>query len=481
MPLPRLATDAQLDELLDGALTTLAETGFLFQDEELVRMLVRIGCLDEGGGRVRIPRQVVGEMLAPRLAEPERGPEGPPKRSGEWRVQIGTQIAQFYLDPESGRRLTATRDLLAEVTRFAHVWQPGAAVGPALLCRDVPAPVEPIEAVLALAENTDRVATAYVHYAAQIPYLAELGRILTGDAVGFLGICIFAVTPLRLDARACRLLVELTRLGVPVWMGTQPAAGASSPVTAPGTVVLAAAEVLAGWVASFAVDPAMLPGAGICSGVLDMRTADVSYCAPEAMLQDLLCVELFAQRCGGRCHVAGGAGYTDAKWPGLQKAFEVAFEALAIYAYTGAGPYTASGLLESGKTFSPVQFVLDQELGDYLWRFARGVSFEGDALALAAIRDVGLGFRASHLSTDHTLGNWRNIWVPTLLDRGCWQGDAEEREGEERVLRAAWKRYQDVRAAYEPASVGEDRLAAVRAVVESSWRDLCGRERPAPA
>jgi len=474
MALPRLATDEQLRRILDAALQTLETVGFLFQDDDLRARVVEAGGTGGPQGQVFLPRRLVEEVLTPRRAEPEGVPPPGGGRSDGRHAGIGCQIAQFYLDPQTGERLPASRALLAEVVRFGHVWQPGQGIGPALLCRDVPPPVEPLEGVLTIARHTDRVGDGYVHFAEQVPYLAELGRILRDDARALLGMCVFMVTPLRMDVRACRLLTKLVEMGVPPWLGTQPAAGVSAPVTVPGTVVLAAAEILAGWAAAFTVDPQARPGAGICSGVLDMKTANVSYCAPEAMLQDLLCVELFRELCGGRVHVAGGAGYTDAKAPGTQKGFELAFEALATHAYTGHGPWAGSGLLESGKTFSPVQFVLDDELGRYLGWFAGGVDFGGEALALDSILGVGLGLGRSHLSTDHTLAHWRSLYEPRLLDRACLREGEEPGQAEQRLLAAAVERFREVRAAYEPASVPEEQLAAAERVLQDAYRELCG-------
>ena len=478
MPLPRLATDSQLDRLLDAALSALRNVGFLVQDTQLKDRLLAAGCAEGAQGQVLIPPRLVDEMLAPRLAEPEVAPDGPPRLTDDPGAGIGSQLAQFYLDPETKRRLPGSRELLAEVARFGHVWQPGAGVGPALLCRDTPPPVEPLEAMLTIAECTDHVGSAYVHKAEQVPYLAELGEILHDDARSFLAMCLFTVTPLRLDLRAGALLRELLARGVPVWIGTQPAAGVSAPVTAAGAVALGAAEILAGWVAAFVLDPTVMPGAGICSGVLDMKTADVSFCAPETMLQDLLCVELFRERCGGRCHVAGQAAYTDAKWPGSQRAFESAFEALTVYAYAGSSPGTGSGLLESGKTFSPVQFMLDHEFARYLGRFARGVSLEDEDIALKSILDIGLGLTGNHLASEHTLAHFRALYQPTLLDRSFWHSDEETAASEERLLAAAWREYQAVRERYEPASVGEEKLHALRGVLDRAWRDLCDASRP---
>ncbi len=479
MSLPRLATDEQLDRLFAAALTTLQQVGFLVQDVPLKARLLAAGCTEGPQGQALIPRSLVEAMLAPRLGEPETGPDGPPRIAHDPGSSMGSQLAQFYLDPDTDRRLPGSRGLLAEIARFGHVWQPGSGVGPAVLCRDVPPPVEPLEAVLTIAGCTDCIGNGYVHFAEQVPYLAEIGAILRDRPSDFIGMCLFAVTPLRFDRRAGALLRALLARGASVWIGTQPAAGASAPVTPAGAVVLGAAEVLAGWVASFVLQPDVLPGAGICSGVVDMKTADVSYCAPEAMLQDILCVELFRERCGGRCSVAGGPGYTDAKWPGSQKAFESAFEALLTYTYTGSGPGMGVGLLESGKTFSPVQFMLDHDFSRYLGRFARGVSFEEDDLALDSILDVGLGLTKNHLTSDHTLRHFRSLYQPTLLDRSFWRSDEDTAASEERLLQRARDEYRAVRERYEPASLAEDKLQAVRAVVEAAWPTLCGDSRPA--
>lgn len=480
MGLPRLATDAELARVLDAALTALESVGLLVQDESLRAAMLASGCIEAPGGSVRIPRRRVEEMLAPRRANPEPRPTAPARPDAPARPTIGCQLAQFYLDPESGERVAGDRALLAELVRFGHVWNGSGGAGPVLLCRDVPPPVEPLEAVRTIARNTTQVSSAYPHSAGQVPYLAELGRVLRDDATSLIGACLFLVSPLRLDLRAGALLVELVRRGAPIWIGTQPAAGASAPVTVAGTATLAVAEILGGWTAVHCLDPELLPGAGVCSGTLDMRTADVSYSAPESMLQDLLTVELFRELCGGRCGVAGGPDYTDAKWPGSQKAFEAAFEALAIAGWVGSVPSAGNGLIESGKTFSPVQFMLDAETSAHLGRFARGVRFDEEDIALEQILRVGLGLEGTHLGSDHTFERFRGLFDPQLFDRSCWRGDVDESLGEALLRERAWAAFREVRARYEPASVEPERLAEVERIVRRGWLELCRTDRPTP-
>ena len=123
MPLPRLATDEQLDRLHEAALRTLEEAGFLVQDEELMERMIAAGGSAGPKGQVLLPRDLIGRMLEPRLADPEVPPDGPPRIDSEPRAGLGSQLAQFYLDPDVSRREETTTEHLIELTRFAHVWQ----------------------------------------------------------------------------------------------------------------------------------------------------------------------------------------------------------------------------------------------------------------------------------------------------------------------------------------------------------------------
>jgi len=475
MTLPNLLTEEDLDQLQAGVLKTLEEVGVFYQSERILDALAKAGAVvDRSTGVAKLPRQLIEAMIErqkQRPWQPEK--ERQPRAQGEFRNSFGLQIAPFVYDYERAERRPGNRKDFIELIHFGDALDEDQTVGHVLLMTEEPALVEPLEAVPVMWEHTARPGYTYPHFAEQFPYLEEMGDILYGDPHHFLIGGIFMVSPRRMDRRACNFLLKRLEYGFACSIGTQPVAGASAPVTMAGVIVAGATEILGGWAAIYALDPDRPLSGGVCSGVLDMRTGDVSFCAPEAMLQDLGLCELFRRRYGGHVGVAGGPDYTDARLPGLQAAFEKAFESLSIAHYTGQHPRMGAGLLESGKTFSPVQFLLDRELGSYLWKFAQGIEVNETTLALETIQEVGVGVGRTFLDAPHTLANFRSaVWYPQWLERGVWGAAGPEEEHERRLLDHAQARYREVLAQYQPPEVDPDKLQAVKEVVQRARREL---------
>lgn len=131
-----------------------------------------------------------------------------------------------------------------------------------------------------------------------------------------------------------------------------------------------------------------------------------------------------------------------------------------------------SGTLDEGKIFSPVQFVLERELGESLWRLGRGIRVDDDTLAVETIEMVGVGEGKSYLPTDHTLRHFRETWFPKFLCRGMWQGDEIEFQREQRMLEAAHQHYKDAIARYVPPAVDTHKLKEIHKIVERARHHL---------
>ena len=469
-----ILTEGDLQKLDRAILDLLSGVGMMYQSDRILNALKRKGAKLDASGVARLPAEMIREMVEEqkkRLWQPERVAH--PKAAGDYKIGVGLHIAHFYHDPDQQERRRPTQEDFIEIVHFGDVFDESLDVSHALLVEGVPPKVEPLEALLILLEHTRRPGYVYPHYGEQFPYLAEIGEIVASDPHRFLTGGIFIVSPLRMDRRAADFLLKKLEYGLPCSVGSQPVAGVSSPVTAAGNVVSAAAEILGGWAAVRALDPDAPLSGGVCSGILDMRTGDVSFCAPEAMLQDLALVELFRRQYGGHVGVAGGPDYTDAKVPGLQAAFEKTFEAMAISAYTGRYARMGSGLLESGKTFSPIQFLLDKELGGALWKFSKGIEVDEETLALDALKEIGVGVGRCHLETAHTLKNFRQaLWLPAFLDRGVWQGGPIEAAREGTILDRVRDRFKEILSQYRKPEMDEDMLASVREVVGRARREL---------
>ena len=470
-------TEAELDQLAEATLSVLEQVGVMYQSEALLAALAKSGAhVDPATHRARLPRNMI-EAMVRRLREAqgrqhtstyrERGPADPALPG------ITLQIAHFYYDHERGERRRGNRQDLVRMTQFGEALDSRNSVDQVLLMHEEPPLVEPLEALSLLLENTSRPGHTYPHFAAQFPYLEEIGEIWYGDAKHFLIGGIFLVSPLRMDRRSCDYLMERVRRGLSCGTSTQPVSGISAPVTRAGTVVVGAAEILAGWAAASALNPEVELSGSICSGSVDMPTGNVTFCSPESMVQDIGCVELFRRRFGGHVGAAGGADYTSAKFPGYQAGFEKAFEAMAISAYMGEPPHLGAGLLDLGKMFSPLQLLIDREFESFLGRFAAGARVDAEQIALEVITSVGSGIVGSYLESEHTLRNYRqNLWFPRLVDRSVWTSERQEEHPDEKLLQRAQAQFQETMARYQPPEVDQDKLAKVKEVVRRARREL---------
>jgi len=476
-----ILSDSDLDQLADATLTVLARAGVMYQSEGVLEALEAAGAeVDRDSHRARLPRRMIEAIIERQRRR--AGPEGPPATRREPGPVDGplpgiqNQVAQFYYDHERGERRAGNRQDLVRMVQFGDALDERCSVDQVLLMHEEPPPVEPLEALAVLLEHTSRPGSTYPHFAEQFPYVEEIGEIYAGDPHRLWSAAhyIFMVSPLRMDRRACDYMVGLIRRGLPCAIGTQPVSGVSAPVTRAGAIVVGAAEILAGWAAAAALDPDLeLSSGSILSGAVDMPTANVTFCSPESMVQDIGCVELFRRRFGGRVTVAVPSDYTSAKLPGFQAGFEKAFEAMAVSAHTGGYPGMGAGLLDSGKMFSPLQLLIDRELQSFLWRFSAGVQVDEEEIALDLITSVGSGIGASYLDSEHTLQRYRqSLWFPDLMDRTVWRGEQEEEHPDEGLLARAHAQFREVMSRYRPPEVDPDMLAKVRQVVDRARRDL---------
>ena len=252
-----------------------------------------------------------------------------------------------------------------------------------------------------------------------------------------------------------------------------PVAGASTPVTVAGSVAVSAAEMLGAWAAIKALDPAMPVGGGIGGGVVDMRTGNVSFCDPEAMLRNLATIRLFRRVCHYDMRVAGASDYCDARWPGLYAAFEKAHKSMLCAAFYGRHAGVGQGMLDSGKTFSPVQFLLDREVSESLQRLSRPVAVDAETLALDEILDIGPALERSYVDSPHTLAHFRDaLWFPELLDRTSYESFDVEAAREQAVLDRAQARFEEILDSYEPPEIDEEKMRALQQVVSRAREAL---------
>ena len=465
-----LLNDADIYPIADGVCQTLERVGIFCQNEDILRALAERGAkVDYAQQTAAFPRGLTRSFVDQLRSEaPPPPPAEPPPVFGCPALPgIGTQVAQFFYDYRTQERRSSNRTDLIELIKLGDVLEPRGAVGHALSLTDVPPLVEPMEAALLLAEYAHRPAPAFAWHVGQVDYLIEMGEIYgLPDWFSWGAVC-FA-HPLRFDKDVADKFVRRAQTGAATGLAAMPVIGVTTPVSVAGFITVAAAEIVATWMAARAINPDVPLSGGIWAGSLDMRTGGVSYNAFDAMFYGFALSE-FLRRWAGRDVPVGGGEYCDAKSPGYYAAIEKAYKAMTIAAFSGRSPAIGQGMLDEGKTLCPVQLLLEREFTTGLQFLGRSVQVTPETLALDTVFDVGHGLTKNYLDQDHTLSHYRDfLWCPDLMDRAGWNGP----ENEKAVLDRLQTEVDGLLASYEKPEVDPDKLAKMRAVVDRARRDL---------
>lgn len=461
-----LLDDADVQALSDAVLTILEKVGALCQSQEMLRALAAWGAdVDYQGETVHFPRRLVEEFAASMRREPEAD-------SGQAMQPaplpgLGTQVAQFFYDDATGERRPGGKADLIYLTKLGDVLHGEEGVGHSLLLRDVPPLLEPLEAGYVLAEWARKPAGPFAWDVRQVDYLIEMGEILGQPNWFTMGAICFA-HPLRFDQAVAERVVRMAKLGYSIGLTGMQVAGASTPVTISGFVAVSAAEFIATWIVGRAINPKVHLGGIIWPATVDMHNGEVSYSAPDAMLRGFATAEFLRRWCGRSIAVSTGE-YSSAKLPGLYAALEKAYKAMTIAAFTGRHPSLGEGMLDTGKTISAVQLLLDREYTLAQHSLAQKVDCSAESIGMESIIEIGYGLTSNHLLTEHTLRHFRDsLWIPKLISRGGWNGYEEEKA----VLEKVRQHVEELVAQYRKPERDPDMLARLRAVIERARRQL---------
>jgi trimethylamine---corrinoid protein Co-methyltransferase len=471
-----LFDEANLDRLHAAVLDILERTGIQVHHDTFLDALDGMGArVDKAGRAVRFPKPFVETFLEERRQAAASAAPQTRNHDAPYAPSVGCVIAPFLHDYAARQRRPGTRQDLVDIIRWAEAdTPPECRVGQAVTMGEVDARVEPIEAYALLIEHSSRPnETAYMSDEAQIEFLLDLTEACHGKRLHPHGAS-FMTSPLTFGDRVARHVLARIRFGCDHFgMGVMPICGGNSPMTVAGNVALSAAEIIGGWLTIRSLQPEGTFGGGACNGTVDMRRGAAVFNSPEAMLANLGVAELFERRFGGGVGVAAGPDYIDARVPGIQAAHERTCRAMAVAAFTGRPfHFGGTGTLDGGKIFSPVQFILERDLGEGLWRFGQGIQVNDDTLAVDTIDAVGVGEGKSYLDAEHTLMHFRDTWFPQFISRNPWANDETEFGCDARMLDAAHQHYLDAITRDEPPDRDEDTLREVRKIVERARRHL---------
>jgi trimethylamine--corrinoid protein Co-methyltransferase len=478
MPL-RVLDEREVERIHEHALHVLARTGLWIHNTAVVTLLTEAGAQvrDENGKRrVTIPDHVIEEAVsqAPAVVTVYNRLGQEAMALGTGRLHARTSSgATAILDRHSGRRREATCQDAADAVRLADCLSnlhgvSTMAVQPA----DVPAGSVDVHAVRLALINTVKP----LGYVCLNERLIEAVLAMVAVAVGgeqrlqdrpMITALAESTSPLQLVSSQLSVLRAFASRGLPLTLHAHPIAGLTAPVTLAGELVITHAEVLALIAIAQLVRPGTPVVYGMSSSVPDMRSAANLSGAVEIGLLGVAAAQL-ARHCGVPCVVSSGC---DAHRPGAQSVLERLMTLLPP-ALAGVDLINLS-TLDTKMSFSLEQLVIDHAVLSMVERVLRGITVEGETLALDLIERVGPA--GSFVTADHTLEHHRHeLLTGELIDhrpREAWEAagavDMETRARQEVARLLAEHRHPTL-----PARVTarlDDIVEAVQAMDGSQW------------
>lgn len=265
------------------------------------------------------------------------------------------------------------------------------------------------------------------------------------------------------------VIYRCAEAGIPVQPCSLPTAGANTPVTAQGTMLACCAEVMAQIVMLELLCPGLPVIATPLPFSMDMKTTHTLQSCPEITLGRLMCMQLFREGYGIAAHSYGTG--TDSAAFDAQNMIERT-QLADMMAMSDADVLGGAGQLDTARTNSPLQLILDNEIFGIAQRLRQGLTvddemFDWDEL-MGDPEELADGF----IVTGHTLRHYADATRPELFNRGGLLSPGRT-GGED----PAMQRFAEIMANPEVIARSAENLAAIDAAVARAAETLIGKGR----
>lgn len=265
-------------------------------------------------------------------------------------------------------------------------------------------------------------------------------------------------TPLEFKFMDTQVIIAAGKYGMPLHACSLPSSGGTAPLSVPSMAIMAAAEIVGMTVMAHVLSPGIPVIATPLMFTLDMRTGSALQSCAESLQAANMSVQLMKQGFGMLTHTYGSG--SDTPDVDHQSMAERAFIAETV-ALAGADILGGVGQLECATVFSPVQAVLDNELGAMMRRFIRKPSLADEDLNWDEMMRIRTG--GHFLDSAHTIATCREQLSPRVFLR---QGrDDYEKSGRRTAFDAAREAaLAAIAAAPEEGVLGEDQIREIAAL-----------------
>lgn len=469
-----ILTQSEVEQIQQASARILGEVGIRIHHDGVLEVLAAAGAhVDKGSGTAKIGEKLLMDSLA--RAGKSYTLYG---RDGSRTARIGfgdvvtiSSPGQYsWVDPISKTRRATTSEDSRKAILVGDALENISIVGAMTQPADIPTPVRDVWLTAELVKGTTKPTRCWIANGQSASYVLEIYKVVAGGAQQLcarpqIEAFVEPISPLQMPTTGMDILLEFTRLGLPVSFGPMVQAGATGPVTLAGTLAQEAAENLAGIVITQVLHPGTpVMFGGICH-IIDMRSSLISFGSPEQGLMAVAMAQV-AKAYGFPVYI--NAGLTDSILVDAQSGLEKGMLFL-LGALAGGDLIAHLGIAGADQGASLPQLVVDNEMVAYIKRILRSFAVNEVTLAVDVIKEVG--HMGNHLAHPHTLAHFRQeFWIPKMWDRRNW--DTWIAEGGKSMVERANEKVEDILRTHKPELIDEVLAREIDGIVESAKRHL---------
>ncbi len=465
-------SDAEIDIFRDRSFQLLWRHGVAIDHPEAVRVLRKAGAKPASDGkRFKLPTPLVQEALdatpkhATLCAKTPNWDLDLPRTDGTFIMRTGTG-AHGFVDVDTGDYRNMGLDDVSRIARVGSCLdQVGFIAHPFVY--GVPELTSDIHGVGRLICETPKHIWLQPYNLENVDYLMRICAIAAGGEQSLrerpIASCIAtAFTPLEIKAMDVEAIIQSGRYGLPIHACSLPTSAGTGPITMPGSVLMASAEILMMVTLAYLLGPPTPVIATPLIFSLDVRTGRPLQSNVEVLQGASMAAQLMKHGFGLITHSYGAGADTPA--PDAQAQAEVALRAQTV-SLAGADILGGVGQLECATVFSPVQAAMDNEVGAMVNRFLQAPPVDDESLAWEQMLAVDVG--GHFLSNEHTVRHCRNLFTPRVFQR--IDRDTYDKSGRRDALHNARDLCNEFLARPSPPGLPDEHAAAeIQSVVQAA-------------
>ncbi len=382
----------QVEQVHRYALQILKTTGVRVDSSLVLQQLdSRLGLTSGEDHIVRFTDEAVAWALkaAPPSIQLYNRRGSPALRLNDGRMHFGVGVtALYYQDPQTDKLSAFSRKNMASMARLATSLPHYEVISTLGIVQDVPQHLSDLYGSLELLANTTKPLVLLVSDEASFPHILDMYASLCDDGGDkpFVMPYFNPVSPLVMNSGTLEKMHVAIERGLPIIFSNYGMAGASTPITAAGSLALLLAELLAGLV----ISQAMHAGAPIALGMLpvyfDMKEM-MNFYDPQSILVNLACADMLEYYGLPHCGTSGsGTG-----WGADLIAADTYWMNSLTYSLRGGGLAPFIGDTLGSKAISPKTLVYVHEIIDQTLRVSEGFQLDDESVVLAEIDKIKPG------------------------------------------------------------------------------------------